>query len=77
MNKNHTKEFELINKVDDMLLEFADEQELMTRSDFQGRAGAVAREIIKLIRENENTKNERTNLQRSSRKVSGTGRNTK
>lgn len=38
-------------RVADMLLELADEQEMMTRSDFQGRADVVARQIISLIRD--------------------------
>ena len=44
------KEFRLRHLVSDMILELADEQQEMTRSDFQGRAEVVARKIIPLVR---------------------------
>lgn len=44
------KEFELQFWVANMLLELADEQQELTRSDFQGRAEVVARKIIDLVR---------------------------
>jgi len=44
------KEFRLRHLVSDMILEVADEQQEMTRSDFQGRAEVVARKIITLVR---------------------------
>ena len=46
-----TKE-KIVNEVEEKLLSFADEQEELTRSDFQGRAYVVAREIIELVKSN-------------------------
>lgn len=45
-------DLEIIWQIEEKLLSFADEQEEMTRSDFQGRAYVVAREIIKLVKDN-------------------------
>jgi hypothetical protein len=44
------KEFQLRFTVADMILGLADEQHELTRSDFQGRADVVARNIIDLVR---------------------------
>ena len=49
-------EMRLRMQVADMILEVADEQQELTRSDFQGRADVVAREIVALVRR---TKEER------------------
>lgn len=43
-------EVRLRSKVANMIVALADEQALMTRSDFQGRSDAVAVELISLIR---------------------------
>jgi hypothetical protein len=45
------KEFQLRHEISDMILEIADEKELLTTSDFQGRAVVVARKIIDRVRE--------------------------
>ncbi len=45
------KEAALQSIVEDVLLAFADEQPLETRSDLQGRAAVVARKIINLVRQ--------------------------
>ena len=46
------EEKKLVQEVEERLLSFADEQEELTRSDFQGRAYVVALEIIKLVENN-------------------------
>ena len=43
-------EFRLQHEISNMILELADEKELLTRSDFQGRAEVVARKIIDRVR---------------------------
>jgi hypothetical protein len=45
------KEFLLREQVSDLILTFADEQQDLTRSDFQGRAVVVARQIIELVKD--------------------------
>lgn len=51
MNEN----FEIImncrNNIENKILEFADEQQDLTRSDFQGRATIVAQDIIETVME--------------------------
>jgi hypothetical protein len=44
-------EMRLRTQVAEMILEFADEQQDLTRSDFQGRADVMARDIINLVRD--------------------------
>jgi hypothetical protein len=44
------KETVLLMGVEDMILSVADEQQEMSRSDFQGRCTVVAKDIIKAIR---------------------------
>ena len=40
----------LVMSVEDMILEVADEQQEMSRGDFQGRCTVVAKDIIKAVR---------------------------
>lgn len=44
------KDYWLRQDISNRILELADEQEQMTRSDFQGRAEIVAQEIIQAVR---------------------------
>ena len=46
------KKEKLIQEIEEKLLSFSEEQEELTRSDFQGRAYVVALEIIKLVENN-------------------------
>jgi hypothetical protein len=48
-------EMRLRMDVANMILEVADEQQELTRSDFQGRADVVARDIIRLVRDAKET----------------------
>ena len=43
---------EEVQEIQEMILELADEQEELSRSDFQGRAYVVAFKIIELIKNN-------------------------
>ena len=43
-------EMRLRKDVANMILEVTDEQQELTRSDFQGRADVVAHDIIRLVR---------------------------
>ena len=44
------KETVLLMGIEDMILAVADEQQEMSRGDFQGRCTVVARDIIKAVR---------------------------
>lgn len=44
------KDTALLMGIEDMILRVADEQQEMSRGDFQGRCSVVARDIIKAVR---------------------------
>ncbi len=44
------KETVLLMGIEDMILAVADEQQEMSRGDFQGRCSVVARDIVKAVR---------------------------